>query len=113
MTLQYTLPFQPQQVSNTGTDLLVLSTSPTSLLFRNGRVRFANTTAGAVTIKAWALPAGASAADSNCILPTLSLAANTYVDLNLPIMDAGAILHAQAGAATSITASCLDGLIQT
>jgi hypothetical protein len=46
-------------------------------------------------------------------LPTTSIAANSYIDLDVPVMIAGGFLQAQAGAATSITATCLDGFIQS
>jgi hypothetical protein len=106
--------FAAKQVNNAAVDtLFTVGASPASNLARNVRVRFANTTAGAVTIKAWAVPPAGAAGDSNVCLPTTSIAANSYIDVDVPVMIAGGFLQAQAGAATSITATCLDGFIQS
>lgn len=114
MPLSFTQLFAPKQVNNAAADTLyTVPATPTNSTLRNGMLRFSNTTSGAVTIKAWAVQAAGSAADSNVFLPTTSLNANTYLDTPVPVMAAGGILQAQAGAATSITVTCLDGFVQT
>jgi hypothetical protein len=114
MALTFSQLFASKQVNNAAPDtLFTVPASPTNTILRNGRIRFANTTAGAVTIKAWAVPAAGTAADSNVCLPTLSLAANTYTDVDLPVLGAGGFVQAQAGTASSITASMLDGFTQS
>ena len=114
MALSFALLFASKLVNNAAADtLFTVGASPTSNLLRNGRVRFANVTAGTVTIKAWAVPSAGAAADANVILPTVSVAANSYIDLDLPYLGAGGFVQAQAGAASSITASHIDGFIQS
>ena len=114
MALSFYQLFAAKQVNNAAADtLFTVPSSPTASILRNGRVRFANTTAGAVTIKAWAVPTAGAASDANVILPITSIAANSYIDLDVPIMSAGAFMQAQAGAATSITATHIDGFIQS
>jgi len=41
------------------------------------------------------------------------VAANSYIDADCPLLSAGGFVQAQAGAATSITASHIDGFIQS
>ena len=114
MALTFSQLFASKQVNNAAADtLFTVAASPASNILRNGRIRFFNTTAGAVTIKAWAVPAAGTAGDANVFLPTLSLAANTFTDVDVPVVAAGGFVQAQAGAATSITASMLDGFIQS
>lgn len=114
MALSFYQLFAAKQVNNAAVDtLFTVPAAPAASILRNGRVRFSNTTAGAVTIKAWGVPAAGAAGDTNVILPTVSIPANDYIDFDVPILAAGAFMQAQAGAATSITASHVDGFIQS
>ena len=76
-------------------------------------VRFSNITAGAVTVKAWAVPSGGSAVDSTVCLPSTSISANAYIDVDIPVLSAGGTFRAQAGAASSVTVANLDGFLQS
>lgn len=114
MAISFFQFFASKQVNNAAADtLFTVGASPSTNLARNVRVRFCNTTAGPVTIKAWAVPPAGTAADSNVCLPTTSILANNSLDLDVPVMVAGAFMQAQAGAATSITAEHLDGFVQS
>lgn len=114
MTIVFSQLFAPNQVDNAAAETLyTVPATPTNSILRNGRVRFSNPTAGAVTIKAWAVPSAGSATDTNCILPTVSIAANGFLDVDIPVIAAGGTIQAQAGAATSISATCLDGFVQS
>jgi hypothetical protein len=112
MALSRTLLFTPEDVDNAAADdLITVPSAPSTNLLINGRVRFVNDTVGAVTITAWAVPSGGTAGHTNICLPVTSIAANSYLDVDIPQIGAGGKLQAQAGAATSITAQCLDGAI--
>ena len=114
MSLAFSKLFAPKQVNNVAPDtLLTVPTSPSNTLLRNGRIRFVNTTGSFVTIKAWAVPSGGSAADTNVFLPTTSIGVNGYVDVDVPVLGAGDFVQAQAGAAASVTAQFLDGFLQS
>lgn len=82
-----------------------LFTMPGSGILRDGRVRLSNVTAGAVTAE---LLIG-----SVYVLPPVSIAANSYIDVDIPLMEALEVLNAEASAATSIYASQLSGFVQT
>lgn len=99
--------FAPEDVDNATPDTLLIV--PANSLLINGRVRFVNHTAGVVTIEAWAVPSGGTAGDTNVMLPTTNIAANSYLDVDVPQMSASDFLQAQAGSATSITAHAMDG----
>ena len=114
MALQFLQLFAPNQVDNAAPDtLFTMVTTPANAILRNARVRFANTTAGAVTVQAWAVPSAGAANDTTVFLPTVSIAANSYIDVDVPVIAAGGTIRAQAGAANSITATAIDGFIQT
>jgi hypothetical protein len=103
--------FALQQVGNAATTLFTvpgLSGAPSTVI-RNGVIRFSNTTGAAVTIKAWAVPAAGANADANVFLPTKSINANDFIDVDVPQVGAGAFIQAIAGAATSITAAPMGG----
>lgn len=112
MALSRTLLFLPEDVDNSAPDdLIVVASTPSTNLLINGRVRFTNDTALSATITAWAVPSGGTAGHTNICLPVTSIAANTFLDVDVPQIAAGGKLQAQSGTATSITAQCLDGAI--
>ena len=112
MGISRSLLFAPEIVDNAAPDdLISVAASPATLLLINGRVRFVNYSAGAVTITAWAVPSGGTAGNDNICLPVTSINANSYLDMDVPQLGAGGKLQAQAGAATSITAQALDGAL--
>ena len=112
MALTYTKLFEPNQVDNAALEtLLTVPASPTTSLLRNGRIRFVNTTAGAVTITCHAVPVSGAASDANALLKTVSISANGYLDVDLPVLKAGDFVQAQAGAAASISAHMIDGVL--
>lgn len=114
MALTFKQLFAPKLVNNAAADtLFTIDAAPTTNLFRNGRVRFSNVTAGPVTIKSWAVPPAGAAADANVYLPTVSIPANSYIDVDIPMVGPGYFVQAQAGAASSIAASSLDGFVQS
>jgi len=114
MAITFLQLFAPNIVDNAAPEtLFTIPASPGTNLLRNGRVRFSNYTAGAVTIEAWSVPSGDTEGDDNICLPVTSLPANSYLDLDIPVLAAGGFFSAQAGAATSITATQLDGFIQS
>lgn len=107
--------FDPNQVDNAAPETLytVPSTGAyASAFLRDAVVRFVNTTAGAVTIKVWAVPSGGSTSDTNTCVSTRSIAANDHYDAYIPMISAGGTIRAQAGAGTSISAFAMKGNLQ-
>jgi len=106
--------FSPVDVNDGAPEILfTVPSTPTTSLLINGRVRFSNHTAVAVAITAWAVPLSGSPADSNIALPETNIAANSYLDVDVPQLSAGGTFQAQSGAASSITAQPIDGAYYT
>lgn len=111
MTINISQLFAPAQLGTSLATYLTIPSTPASNTLMNGRVRFTNTTSGAVTVTAHAVESGGSASDSNAICKDKSIPANDFTDIDLPLMGIGDFFQAKAGAATSITVSCLGGII--
>lgn len=106
--IDYTKLFEPAAL--TTSDALYY-TVPNGKTLRNGMARLTNVTAGAVTTELYAVPSGGTSSDANAIIKGYSINANSFLDVELPIMKAGDELRGLAGAATSITMHYLDGAL--
>jgi len=113
MTISFAPLFDPNVVNDAAAEILYTVPAPASSILRNARVRFSNTTAGAVTVKVWAVPSGGSVGDGTVCLPEKSIAANDFIDVDIPVLGVGGTIRAKAGAASSITASCMGGFVQS
>lgn len=109
MSISYSAFFAPTVLGTSAAVLATVPASPSATLLRGGRVRLVNTTAGAVTATLYAVPSAGSPAAGNAFLSAKSIAANDFLDVDVPIMPAGSTLQGLAGAATSITAHMLAG----
>lgn len=109
MSITYSAFFAPTVLGVAAATLTTVPTSPASTLLRGGRIRLTNTTAGAVTATLYAVPLAGTAAAGNAFLSAKSIAANDYLDVDVPIMPAGSFIQGLAGAATSITAHMISG----
>ncbi len=109
MSIGYTFFFAPTVLGTGAGTLFTVPLLPASTLLRGGRIRLTNTTAGPVTATLYAVPLAGSAAAGNAFLSAKTVAANDILDIDVPIMPAGAFLQALAGAATSITAHMISG----
>lgn len=110
MTITYSSFFPPTVLGvAAGTLGAPVPAAPATTLLRGGRIRLTNTTAGAVTATLYAVPFGGAAGAANAFLSGKSINANDFLDVDVPIMPAGAFIQALAGAAASITAHMLSG----
>lgn len=109
MTITYSSFFAPTVLGTSAGTLLTVPTSPAGSLLRGGRVRLTNTTGAAVTVTLYAVPAAGTAAAANAFVSGKSINANDFLDVDVPIMPAGAILEGLASAATAITAHMISG----
>lgn len=109
MSITYSNFFAPTVLGAAAATLYTVPATPTSNLLRGGRIRLTNTTAGAITVTLYAVPAAGAAAAGNAFVSAKSIAANDYLDVDVPIMPAGAFIQALASAGTSITAHMISG----
>jgi len=110
MALTFSQLFPPAQLPNAVAVLFTMPTSPTTVL-KNGRVRLTNTTGGAVSVTLYADASATASSAANCCLNAVSIAANGYLDVDLPTLKAGDTLRGLASAATSITIHEMGGVL--
>lgn len=109
MSITYSNFFAPTVLGVAASVLYTVPTLPTTTLLRGGRIRLTNTTAGAVTVTLYAVPFSGSPGAANAFASAKSIAANDYLDIDVPIMPPSSTLQGLAGAAASITAHMIAG----
>lgn len=111
MALTFSKLFQPVQLGTTASTIYTCPAVPSSSVIKNGRVRLTNTTASAATATLYAVPSGGTASATNEFISALSVAANSYVDIDLPTMAAGDFLQGLSGTASAISVFEIGGVI--
>lgn len=112
-TITFPKAFEPTALTTSSASLYDVASSPTSLRLKGAVLRFTNITAAPVTVTCYAVPASGTAGDTNAVVKEKSVAANDYLDVEIPVLKAGDSIEALASAGTSITAHFLAGhLIQ-
>ena len=109
MTISYSKFFDPVVLGAAASTLYTVPATPATNLLRGGRVRLVNTTAGSVTVTLYAVPAAGAVGVGNAFVSGKSIGGNDYLDVDVPILPAGATLQGLAGAAASITAHMISG----
>lgn len=111
MALTFIKLFEPVELTASLATYFTVAAVPTTNLLRNARIRLTNTTGAAVTVDVHCVPAAGTAGNSNAIAKVVSIGANAYLDIDLPVMKAGDFLRALASSATAITMHAIDGVI--
>lgn len=112
MSITYGRFFAPQQIPAADTTIYTVPSTPTQTVMKSMRVRLTNTTGSAAAITLYAVPSGGAVGASNTCLPAVSIAANDYLDVDVPDMSASDSLHALGGTANAITITQLDGFLK-
>lgn len=102
--------FPPTVLTTSAATLFIMATSPPAVVLRNGRIRFTNTTAGPVSVTAYAIQSGGTASASNAFLNGETIAPNSHLDSDIPMLAVSGFVQALASANTSVTATALDGV---
>jgi hypothetical protein len=111
MAIQISPLFNPQVLGTAAATIFTVPAAPASLTLARGRVRFTNTSGAAVSVTAYAIPLGGTAGPGTAYLNAESIAQNTHLDVDLPVLGPGGFLQALASAVTSITVHLLDGVL--
>lgn len=111
MALTFSQLFTPVQLPASAGTLFSMPTAPTGTVLKNGRVRLTNTSGSAVAVTLYAAASAVASAAANCCLNAVSIAANGYLDIDLPTMLAGDTLRGFAGTASVITMHELGGVL--
>lgn len=89
----------------------VIYTMPATGVLKNGRVRLTNNSGVAVPVTLYAAPSAAASAPANCCLNAKSIAANDYLDVDIPTLTGGDTFRGFAGTAAVITIHEMGGVI--
>jgi hypothetical protein len=111
MALSVVQLFAPVALPNAVAVLYTMPTSPATSVLKNGRVRLTNTSGAAVPVTLYADASGNASVAANCCLNAKSVAANDFLDVDLPTMKAGDTLRGFAGTAAVITMHELGGIL--
>jgi hypothetical protein len=87
--------------------------SPASSTLQNARIRFTNTDTAIHTVTAYAVPLSGTAGTGNCFLNAESIAPNSHLDVDVPVLAAGGFIQALADSASKITAFSLGGTVMS
>jgi hypothetical protein len=112
MSITYGRFFAPQQIPAADTPIFTVPSNQAQTVMKSFRVRLANTTAAAANVTLYAAIGAAAGSAANTCLPAVSIAANDYLDVDVPDMAAGDTLRALGGTANAITISQLDGFLK-
>jgi hypothetical protein len=112
MTISYSQFFTPVVLTTSEQTIYTVPTNPTTNLLRGGRIRFANSNSSAVQVSAYAIPANSFAeTPGNIFAPNLSVPANSFIDVDVPLMGPGDFIQAIAGINSAITLSAINGAL--
>lgn len=111
MAVQIPQLFDPVVLTTSAAAIYTAPASPASIAVSGIKVRFTNTTAGSVSVTAYAVPSAGTAGAGNCCANAEAIAANNHLDLVIPVLGPGDFFSALASAGTSITVSQLSGTI--
>jgi hypothetical protein len=103
--------FSPVQLSVSGSPTTIITQSVPGGVLKNGRIRLVNTSASAVPVTLYAVPSADSPTAANCCLPAKSIAANDYIDIDVPTLKVNETLQGFAGTASVITVLEMGGVI--
>ena len=109
MTISYSAFFAPAVLGTSAGTLFTVPIAPTTILMRGGRMRLTNTTGSAVAVTLYAVPLAGTAGAGNAFISGKSIAANDYLDVDVPLMGPGAFVQGLAGTGSAVTTHMLSG----
>lgn len=109
MAINYQKFFPPTVLGVGAAIIYTVPATPTSNLFRGGRVRLTNTTNTPKTARVHAVPAAGALADANAFFFDQTIPAFGYIDVDVPILGAGDSIQALASASPAVNIQVLTG----
>lgn len=103
--------FVPTALTTSAATLFTCPANPTTSILPNGRMRFTNTDSAAHAVTAYAIPSGGTAGAGNEFLPAVSVAPNSFIDVDIPMLKAGDFLQAKADTGADVTVFAMSGTI--
>lgn len=109
MPVAYSKFFAPTVLGTSAGGLYTVQNNAASNLLRGGRVRLTNTTAASATARLYAVPSGGSPGVGNAFFYDQTVPANSYVDVDVPILAVGDSLQGSASVAATINIQAIAG----
>lgn len=109
MAIAYQKFFPPTLLTTSDATIYTVPSVPATTLLRNARVRLTNFTASATTARVHAVPNGGSIGTTNTFFYDVTIPADDYVDVDVPIMAAGDTIQARAGTASAVNIQAISG----
>ena len=114
MALSFVKLFQPTELATSAASIYAVPSAPTTTLLRNGRLRLSNEATTAAAVSLYAVPSGTTTATTtNSFLPSVSIAPNNSLEVDVPQLSAGDAIYAVCGVANAVNAQAMDGVLQS
>jgi plastocyanin len=111
MAVQVLQLFAPVELAAAAATIFTVPSLPSTTVLARGRVRFTNTDTASHAVTAYAIQSGGSAVVADCFMNAESIAPNTHLDIDLPVLAAGGFMQAFADTANKVTVLQLDGTL--
>lgn len=111
MTIQAIKLFAPTVLTTGAVTLFTMPPAPSNVVLSRGLMRFTNTDSAGHTVTAYAVPLSGSALVANTFCPGVTVPANSYLDVAIPVMGAGDFLQALASVGTVVSVQAMDGIL--
>ena len=111
MAVLITQLFAPSQLTASAVTIYTVPTFPASTTLARGRLRFTNTDTSSRAVTVYAIQSGGSATAANCCANAETIAPNSHVDIDIPVLAAGGFIQALADVTTKVTVHALDGIL--
>jgi uncharacterized protein YcgI (DUF1989 family) len=109
MAISYVKFFPPTLLTTSDAVIYTVPAVPATSLLRNARVRLTNFTTTATTARVYAVPSAGSVSTTNTFFYDVTIPANDYIDVDVPILASGDQIQARAGTASSVNIQGIAG----
>ena len=113
MAMQYVKLFEPVLLGATAGTVLSVPAMVATTVLRGGIVRLTNTSASPVAVTLYSVPAAGTNGAINQFFPAKSVAANDFIDVQMPQLKAGDFLQGFASTAAVVNIQPISGAYYT
>lgn len=113
MAMQYVKLFEPILLAATAGTILTVPATVSTTVLRGGIVRLTNTSAAPVAVTLYSVPVAGANGAINQFFPAKSIAANDYLDVQVPQLKAGDFVQGFASTAAVVNIQPISGAYYT
>lgn len=111
MTVSVVNLFAPVSLTTTAVTLYTVAATPPTLVLARARLRFTNVDSAAHSVTAYAIPFGGAATVTNCFVNAESIAGNSHLDTDVPLLGLSGFIQAKCDVNNDVSAAALDGVL--